>query len=216
MTADRPLSGAIGRRAAPSVKRVGGEIRLIVDGAVQSVAVPADETPHGYWRALLPVRRPASVLILGLGGGTVVHLLRRLWSPISITGVDNDAQVLVLARRHFGLEGENTTIVEADAREYVRGCRQRFDLVIVDLFQGEEIAGFVGQREFIRRARSLVSAGGTLVWNLHRDRRSVGLRRRIGAGLRPERRVLAGLNLVLHFRRQRRQRAGGDAEKREV
>jgi spermidine synthase len=215
VTADPPPSDATGRRTAPSIERDGGEIRLVVDGAVQSVVVGADEIPRGYWRALLPVRRPANALILGLGGGTVVHLLRRQSSSVSVTGVDDDPQVLALARRHFRVEDGTTAIVEADARKFVRGCQQRFDLVVVDLFRGEEIAGFVGQREFIRRVRSLVSAGGTLVWNLHRDRRSRSLRHRIGVGLRPERRVLAGLNLVLHFRRRRRRPAGGDAPQRE-
>jgi spermidine synthase len=211
VTDDHPRPDDFGEEPAPSVERAGDELRLIVDGAVQSVAVGADETPRGYWRALLPVRRPASALILGLGGGTVVHLLRRQSRSIRITGVDDDPRVLVLARRHFGLEDGATAIVEADAREFVRRCQQHFDLVVVDLFRGEEIAGFVGQREFIRRIRSLVSAGGTLVWNLHRDRRGSSLRRRVGAGLRPDRRVLAGLNLVLHFRRRRRRLAGEDA-----
>jgi len=186
-----------------------GELRLVVDGAVQSVAVHAGETPRGYWRALVPARPASRALILGLGGGTVAYLLRRQSSNLSITGVDDDAQVLALARNAFRIDDARVNVVQADAREYARRCGHRYDLVIVDLFRGEALAPFVAQRGFIRRVRSLVTPGGTLVWNLHRDRRSAALRRRAGLGLSLDRRVLAGLNLVLHFRRRRYRKAGG-------
>jgi spermidine synthase len=142
------------------------------------------------------------VLILGLGGATVAHLLLRQCANAAITGVDDDSEVLTLARQHLGLERLGVTSVHADAGQYVSLCRERYDLVIVDLFRGEELAPVATQRRFIRRVRSLLLPGGTLVWNLHRDRRSSAMRRRAGSGLVPDRRVLAGLNLVLHFRRR--------------
>ncbi len=178
-------------------------LRLVVDGAVQSVQV-GDGTPPGYWPALVPERRPRSALILGLGGGTAVHLLRRRWGDVAITGVDDDVDVLRLARSQFGLDAVPLTIVEADARAYARGCRRQFDLVIVDLYRGETAADFLASRSFVREVRQLVTPGGTAVWNLHRDRRSARLRRLATRGTLPVRRVLAGLNLVLHVRRRAR------------
>lgn len=191
----------------------GAELQLIVDGAVQSVLVREGETPHGYWPALVPVRRPRRALILGLGGGTLVQLLRQRWPDVDIAGVDDDANVLRLAESDFGLNGASLRIEHLDAAEYVAACRERFDLVVVDLYRGEVAAPFVQNRKFIRRVRSLTTPGGTVVWNLHRDRRSNLLRRRCAAGLLPERRILAGLNLVLHLQRRGRRRVsnGGKA-----
>jgi spermidine synthase len=188
-------------------EHVGTELRLVVDGAVQSVLVREGETPHGYWPALVPARRPRRVLILGLGGGTLVQLLRRRWPDLQIVGVEDDSEVLRLAQSQFGLDGPTLRIEQVDAAEFVAACREHFDLVVVDLYRGETAAPFVQSRKFIRRIRSLTAPGGTVVWNLHRDRRSDLLRRRCGAGLLLERRVLVGLNLVLHLQRRARRRA---------
>jgi spermidine synthase len=195
--------GAGAMRPRPAVETYDGELRLLVDGAVQSVAVGAT-TPRGYWPALLPEQEPKSALILGLGGGTVAHLLRRRWRDVSITGVDDDAEVLRLARSRFGLDTLNVEIVEADARVYTRRCARFFDLVVVDVYRGEVAAEFLNSGAFIRSVRQLVNPGGTAVWNLHRDRRGALLRRRAGRGMVLDRGVITGLNLVLHFRRTRR------------
>ena len=178
-------------------------LRLIVDGAVQSIQVGEGPTP-GYWPGLVPEHRPRTALILGLGGGTVVHLLRRRWGDVAITGVDDDPSVIGLACAQFGLDAVPMTIVEADARTFVRACRSHFDLVVVDLSRGETAPEFLATRSFVRAVRQLLTPGGTAVWNLHRDRRSVRLRRLATRRLAPERRVLAGLNLVLHARRRAR------------
>jgi hypothetical protein len=190
-------------RPRPSVEAAAEGLRLVVDGAVQSVSLGSGR-PAGYWPALVPERRPRTALVLGLGGGTVVHLLRQRWPDVEITGVDDDPEVLTLARSRFGLDRVRLAIVAADARDYVRVRRERFDLVIVDLYRGEVPADFLASRSFARAVRQLVAPGGVAVWNLHRDRRSRLLRRIAGRGMVPERGVLVGLNLVLHFRRRLR------------
>ena len=181
-----------------------GETRLVVDGAVQSVALRTGERPRGYWPAMLPRRRPSSALVLGLGGGTIVQLLWERFGPLPIVGIDDDRAVLELGRRRFGLDRPELMAIQADARQYVRACRRRFALVIVDVYRGERLPDWASGRDFVRRVRSLAEPGGTVVWNLHRDRRGASLRRRAVAGMLLERRVLAGLNLVLHLRRRRR------------
>jgi len=175
---------------------------LLVDGAVQSAAVEPGGEPQGYWAAMLPLREPRTALILGLGGGTLAHLLRRRYRGIQITGVENDGEVLHVARQHFGLEAADLTVVEADAFAYLRACRERYDLVLVDLFCGEAPPQFVTSHAFLRRLRGILEPGGALVWNLPRDRRGRNARHRAQVALRLERSTLAGLNLVLHLRRK--------------
>lgn len=193
----------------PTVELRGGELRLIVDGAVQSVAMGDPETaPNGYWPALAPSRQPETVLILGLGGGTLAQILKRQWPDVAITGIDDDPKVLALARERFGLDDAAITVVETDARVYVRGCREHFDLVVVDLYRGETAAEFLGYGAFIRAIRRLVTPGGVAVWNLPRDQRGATLRKRVGRGLALEQRTLAGMNLVLHYRRRCHTRLG--------
>jgi spermidine synthase len=192
-----------GESPPPSLEETDGELRLLVGGAVQSVAVTGARTPRGYWPGLIPRQTVSSALILGMGGGTVAQLLRRKSAEMQITGVDSDPRVLSVARSAFGIDSVGARLVAADAGEFVQECLERYDLVIVDLFLGETLTPLASNRTFIRRVRLLVNPGGILVWNLHRDVRSAIARRRVGAGLPLRMRVFAGLNLVLHFRRRR-------------
>src|SRR6476660_2731631 len=88
-----------------------GRLALFVDGVVQSVAAEGREV-EGYWAALLPSVRPRRALVLGLGGGTVVHLLRRRFGELAVVGVDDDGEVLALARAELGLEQPGLAVVE--------------------------------------------------------------------------------------------------------
>src|SRR5438067_13106073 len=96
-----------------------GRRALIVDGAVQSVAAEDGHRGSGYWAAMIPNVRPRRALILGLGAGTVAHLLTRRFGPVPIVAVDDDPETVEVARGEFGLDLENLEIVIADAFEFV-------------------------------------------------------------------------------------------------
>jgi spermidine synthase len=87
---------------------------------------------------LVPARagRPRRVLVLGLGAGSAVRALRALDERADIVGVDSDAEVVALARRHFGLDALRVELVVDDAARYLRRDRRLFDLVIEDVFVG--------------------------------------------------------------------------------
>src|SRR4051812_39407749 len=58
-----------------------GQTALLIDGVVQSVYVGDGPLGPGYWPLMLPDTPPRSSLILGLGGGTIPHLLTRKFGP---------------------------------------------------------------------------------------------------------------------------------------
>jgi spermidine synthase len=150
-----------------------GQRALMVDGVVQSVAVegPSFHGP-GYWPAMIPDARPRQALLLGLGGGTVAHLLVRRFGPLPIVGVEADPDVLALARAQFGLDLLSLTVVEGDAFEYVTNCDERFDYVAVDLYRGAELQGAALARPFLRALKELLLPGGQIYFNLFRDGRT--------------------------------------------
>ena len=186
----------------PRIERVGGETRLVVRGSVQSVAVTAGSPPRGYWAAMLPSGPPSSALILGIGGGTIAALLWQMAPDVPVVGVDCSGEIMQLAQEQLGLRHPRLRLVQADAGDFVRVCTERFDFIVVDLFLGEAAASVMASRSFQRQVRQLVVPGGRVVWNLHRDRRSRTMREQVCRGLLLERRVLVGLNLVLHLRRR--------------
>src|SRR5438132_6811579 len=107
------------RRAATSQQDVrigddGGRAALMVNGVVQSIS-PADVlTDGGYWAAMLPDIRPRRALILGLGGGTLAQLLQSRWGAVAIVGVDDDPEILSIAREIDWLPREGLEVGVAE------------------------------------------------------------------------------------------------------
>jgi spermidine synthase len=142
-----------------------GRTLLRVDGVIQSVAVDERYVPD-VWDAMLPVRRPASALILGQGGGTTATILTVRYGPIPIVGIERDPRIATLARERFGLEHHpNIQTVVADAFEFVTSCQVRFDLICVDLYVAGHMEHGVLGAEFLGRLSHLLGLEGTITFN---------------------------------------------------
>lgn len=157
---------------------------LRVGGIIQSVAVD-----QGYmrdvWDALLPRQRPASALILGLGGGSVAQLMTRRWGPLPITGVERDPEIVRLARSEFGLDQlAHVTIVTADAFAWMRQLSWTFGAICVDLYVAGAMAHGVVGGPFLRDVRRALAPGGEATFNLWRSARLEDQTRRIAAYFR--------------------------------
>lgn len=89
-----------------------------------------------------------NVLILGLGGGTVAKLIKKNWKDAKITGVDIDPVIVGLGKKYLGLKESEVDIKIQDAG---RGVKGSFDLVIVDLYQGDKFPKKFGDELFLKR-----------------------------------------------------------------
>jgi spermidine synthase len=149
-----------------------GARTLEVGGVTQSVEVPQQgEAPEGYWRLMLPPECPRCALLLGLGGGTIAHLLARRCPDAEMVGVDSDETVLALALQEFGLETLTHLCIEvADALAWVAehsGSEPgAYDLICLDLFQGGRLAAGTLATAFLRQLAALLAPDGTLAVNL--------------------------------------------------
>ena len=144
----------------------------MTDGVILSVALNGGDPPFGYWTAMLPDRVPRTALLLGLGAGTLAHLLVRRFPQVQITGIDNNPELLAFARRHFDLDLPNLTVLIDDAFAYVATCREQFDYVAIDLFRGHEFQRKALSRPFLRQVKALTTPEGEVAVNLFRDGRS--------------------------------------------
>ena len=84
----------------------------------------------------IDLKKVNSVLLLGLGGGSVVETLRQDFNySKSIIAVDIDSAVIEIAKNEFELkEDENLEIICGDALEFMQINTEQFDLIIIDLF----------------------------------------------------------------------------------
>jgi spermidine synthase len=155
-----------------SVEEYEGHRVLIQDGAILSVAVTTGDPPFGYWTAMLPEDAPRTALLLGLGAGTLAHLLTRRFPGVRIVGVDIDSRLIEFARSNFDLDLPNLDVVISDAFGYAAACRDRFDYVAVDLFCGHAFQRGALAKPFLRNLKAIAGPRGEVVVNLFKDRRS--------------------------------------------
>ncbi|MDX9751029.1 MAG: fused MFS/spermidine synthase [Flavobacteriales bacterium] len=127
---------------------------------------------HQLWREVfahvrLKDRPPAEVLMLGLGGGSVVHILRReMKLHMPITAVEHDPQMVRLARAHFGLDAfADVHVVPGDATVQVHALPGRYALVVVDLFNDLDMAFGTDTMGFAHALRERCAEGGTVLFN---------------------------------------------------
>jgi hypothetical protein len=208
-----PLSGRI------RVVEDRAERRLIVAGDTLSV-YPLNGDWSGldreYWaRAVagVPRRRQSTALLVGLGGGTQVHLLAERIRPRLISVIERDPTIIRLATRWFGLDArEGLEFLCGEAERVVpwlASTRRRFHFIMEDAAYAGDVAEAL---PLALGLAGLVAPDGLLVINRHR-RRGVD---RLAAALRPLfaevtlRRVRSeGENVLVSCARPRRRQPAG-------
>jgi spermidine synthase len=164
------------------------ERRLVVGGDTLSV-YPLDGNwtrvhKEYWWHALVAVAFPPrpSVLLVGLGGGTQIHLLRRLVRPRGISAIERDPAIVRVARDWFGLArigGIEFLCDEADVVvQSFAVADRRFDFIMEDAAYAET------PERALPLARALaerVTPRGTLVLNRHHRSDATALTREMRA-----------------------------------
>jgi spermidine synthase len=155
------------------IRTHGKTVRLYTNGVMHTQYHPGRRVSGGVWDLLvlpaLALPKVERVLLLGLGGGAAVHLLRE-WCPgAHITALELNPVHISLARRFFDIKGRDLTLIQGDARAFVESWRGApFDLVIEDVFQDSEGTpdrAFVADKRWCSALRKLVSPRGALVMN---------------------------------------------------
>ena len=108
-----------------------------------------------------------SILILGLGGGDVVKQLRSNFkSSASITAIEIDPVIIEIAFNEFDIiPNSQLEIINNDAYLFLKYTQEKYDVIIVDLFNDTHIPEFVFQNEFVRRIHQTLSLNGTAIFN---------------------------------------------------
>ncbi len=154
----------------------GWERVLVMNGEVHSVFFPRwgwGEARRDYWGLMADpafgAPSGADVLMLGLGGGTTLHLLASGIRPATVTAVERDPEVIRLARTFFDIDRmPGLRIVEGDAHDLLKKfeAEQRtFDLIIDDVFFSSTSALEPPGSDIYVAIRRLLRPGGSMVLN---------------------------------------------------
>ncbi|TXE08589.1 methyltransferase domain-containing protein [Gelidibacter salicanalis] len=108
-----------------------------------------------------------SVLLLGLGGGSVVETLRHDFSySKTITAVDIDPVVIDIAKNEFNLKDDaHLHVVCEDALHYMQTNNNRYDLIIIDLFIDTEVPMPFLALPFWKQVLTASTSNGAILFN---------------------------------------------------
>lgn len=112
---------------------------------------------------------PKSILIVGMGGGTLPTALHDMYPDAQITSVDIDPAVVAVAKKYFDFtESENNKVVVRDARLFIKRealKNKQYDLVILDAFGSDYIPEHLTTVEFLEEVKSVMSPNGVISAN---------------------------------------------------
>ena len=114
--------------------------------------------------------RPRRVLLIGLGGGSLVKFCHYRLPATHMTVLENNPDVLAL-RDAFLVppDSPNLKVLEADGAEYLEQTEKGIDVLLVDAFDSAGFAPGLVNREFFEQARAKLTGSGVLVVNLAGD-----------------------------------------------
>lgn len=143
-----------------------------VGGYPQSISLNTPDLKERYWfKAVEEVGKrlfdPKRVLIVGVGGGTILHLLSWKFPGLAITGVEIDPAIVGVARKFFDLgKIPNLNLVIEDGRKFVADYRgEPFDLSFIDAYLGGNFPLDFEEEEFLRQLRAITGPAGLIAIN---------------------------------------------------
>jgi len=148
--------------------------RLVVSGISQS-----GEPVEKIWNTAIKQLSNLAIkncLILGLGAGSAARLISQKWPGVKIIGIEIDPEMIRLGKKYFGLvEVENLEVKIEDALSCSNDPpageaglyhdSRKFDLVLVDLYLGDQVPAGAETDEFIKRIQKCLSSKGIVIFN---------------------------------------------------
>ncbi|MBI2029552.1 fused MFS/spermidine synthase [Candidatus Gottesmanbacteria bacterium] len=120
----------------------------------------------GLWSfAVKQIENVNSCLVLGVGGGSIIKVLRNKYPHAEITGVEIDKTMIDIGKKYFDLDKYEAKIVIADAFNYVSRISKKFDLICIDLLVGRTAPKKLSSETFFRNIKRLLSKDGIVIIN---------------------------------------------------
>ncbi|MEK7594990.1 MAG: methyltransferase domain-containing protein [Patescibacteria group bacterium] len=168
---DSPLNGHI------RVLEKGRTRKLYAGDTLQSVNCDSPLAERMCWGKVVDIIQnnigcPGNMLLLGLGGGTIPHLVANKCPGVSIVSVDLDPIMVDVGRKYFDLDGiPNHRIIVDDACRLVTSPEEfgispnEFDVIIVNIYVGEKYPDLGNSGGFFAGIKKLLRPGGLAIFN---------------------------------------------------
>jgi spermidine synthase len=122
--------------------------------------------------ALILNPNPKNILIIGLGGGSLVKFLLHYYPSCNVEVVEFRQDVIDIAQHYFSVPRDNKrlTIHKGDGYRYVQdryyAAENDYDLLMVDAYDHVGMAASVGAQDFFDSCAGILSKQGVMSINL--------------------------------------------------
>lgn len=157
------------------IRSAGNSLRLYTDGVFHSQYNPGQLLTGHVWDLLMlpaffyPRQKIKRVLVMGVAGGAVLHMLRHFISPDHIVGVELNPVHISVGRSFFNLKHNTIELIEADAIDWLKSYKgNKFDMIIDDLFaekDGEPVSVVKANRQWFSCMLKHLTHDGVIVRN---------------------------------------------------
>ena len=160
-----------------TVTQDGNVRKIMVDNISQSMSANSTTCGRLYWGKIIEVLKQEradieNILILGLGGGTLSHLVSKSYPHANITTIEYDPVMVEVAQEYFDIDSipNHKVIVEDALRVVVDPMAydiepQEIDVVIVDIFNGSSYPDLGKSGNFVGAVCDLLKTGGLVIFN---------------------------------------------------
>ena len=156
--------------------------RYKVTQAGKTVRLYRDDVCHSQWNPSKPFQghlwdlfclsifnqSVKNILVLGVGGGTVINTLMTIFPSANIIGIDVDDVHLHVAREYFGVNVQ-CKLINQDVNTWLKKQNNKaYDLIIDDVFGEKTCVPFRAVNSdtgWFARLLSMLTVTGTLVTN---------------------------------------------------
>ena len=117
---------------------------------------------------------PKSILLLGLGGGSLAKFCYGKLPAASLTAVEVSRDVISL-RDEFAIpkDDHRFRVINSNAAEYISVATGRKDVILADACDRKGVAAALDSVEFYRKARNRLATGGIFVANICGNKASI-------------------------------------------
>jgi predicted membrane-bound spermidine synthase len=143
--------------------------QLLLNGVDQTYTEVGNE-PVSMWfyphklAALAGIKPQGSkALLLGMGGGSIAHNLIQLGFDLDIVELDN--RVPGIAEKWFGYDPSSANLLIDDARHFIKNTPKKYDLVVLDIVNGEVQPSHVFTEEGLGELRKILEKDALVIVN---------------------------------------------------
>ncbi|HEX2944657.1 MAG TPA: fused MFS/spermidine synthase [Clostridia bacterium] len=114
------------------------------------------------------VKKPADILVLGMGTGTFAKECKYFFPETRIDGVEIDQKIVDLSKKYFGLTDKDARVYVNDGRTFLSTPQAgKYDIILVDAYHDITIPFHMSTREFFSQVKEHLKPGGVIMININ-------------------------------------------------